>query len=67
MTEDFNDKFHDTTANAAESLENRVRRLKIRKLLIRHAILVATVAVVVFVVKKSTEDFESSIEEILEK
>ncbi len=66
MTEKFNDKFYDTTANAAETLENRVRRLKIRKLIKRNAAIVATVAAVVYIVKKSTEDFES-IEEILEK
>ncbi len=66
MTEKFNDKFYDTTTNAAETLENRVRRLKIRKLIKRNAAIVATVAAVVYIVKKSTEDFES-IEEILEK
>lgn len=64
--EEFNDKFYDATKNATETPENRVRRLKIRKILVRNAILVATVAALVFIVKKATEDLES-IEEILEK
>ncbi len=59
MNEDFNDKFYDTAANAAESYEHCVRRLKIRYLIERNVIFMAGAAAVVYIVKKVTEDFES--------